>query len=133
MLQFIHMKMRAGLVFLNMGHVMDEGLLSEILTVEQDIHRHLNRLKEELATSQVQLRKEFDEHEHRENARWEAACADRVAEVTAKARCEADAFVAESAAYAAWLDALDDAQLEAMVSRHLHKLGPECGYDRPDE
>lgn len=112
---------------------MDEGLLSEILTVEQDIHRRIDRLKEELAASQALLRQQFAEHAHQENARWEAECAARVAEVTAAARSEADAVMAESAAYAAWLDAIADAELDTIVCRHLVRLRPEHGHDSPDE
>lgn len=112
---------------------MVEGLLSEILTVEQDIRRQIAQLHDELAASRARLVRQLEEREQREKARQEAECAARTAEADAAARLEAEDIIAAGKSYAARLDALTDAELDSIVRRYLDLLRPERDHDRPDE
>ena len=112
---------------------MDEGLLSEILTVEQDIRRQIAQLHDELAASRAGLERQLEEREQQQRARLEAECAARRAQADTATRLEAEGVIAAGLAYAARLDAVADAELDSIVLRYLDILRPERNHDRPDE
>lgn len=112
---------------------MAEGLLSEILEVECDIRRRISGLEQELQASLAALRLQLEKEQQQEEERCEAECARSVEEAQSVARLEADALLAEAAAYAAWIDSLADAELSPIICRYLATLCPENSHDSPDE
>lgn len=112
---------------------MKDGLLSDILEMERDIRQRISGLEQQLRAALASLRLQLEQELQQEQARCDAECARSVEEARAAARREADALLAEASAYAAWIDALADTDLDPIVSRYLETLCPEDGHDCPDE
>ena len=112
---------------------MQDELLAEILTVEQEIRQRVADREAESVTRLAALRRELDgelalEAERLQN---ESGCSLEVAEQSARA--EAGKVLAAAQARAERLGALDDDMLDLVVGRQLRFIRPEVDHDRQDE
>lgn len=110
---------------------MDDNVLEEVLALEQQLRAERTavetRLAAEFAALQQQLAQQVTATEEQLAAEREAF----LAQVRRAASAEAEALLDEARRDAGRLDALDDARLCALLRRHLPRLLPGRGDDRP--
>lgn len=113
--------------------VMDNDLLSEILSVEREIRSRIADIQGEAATRLDSLKREIETGSARECGRLQAEVSRAVETAECSAREEAAVLLAEANAYAERIAALRDDELDGIIIRHLEQLRPVEGHDRQDE
>ena len=112
---------------------MQEGLLAEILAVEQEIRQRITAWEAESAARLDVLRREIDRELAQESERLRNESCSSLEAAERAARSEADAVLAAARSRAERLGALDDADLDRSVGRQVRFIRPERGHDRQDE
>ncbi|HEX9080194.1 MAG TPA: hypothetical protein VF795_11425 [Desulfuromonadaceae bacterium] len=112
---------------------MEDGLLAEILAVEQEIRQRVAAWEAESVARLDALRREIDDELAREAERLRTESCCSLEDAERAARNDADAALAAARARAERLAALDDADLDRAVGRRVRLIRPEGGHDRQDE
>lgn len=112
---------------------MQEGLLAEILAVEQEIRQRITAWEAESAARLDALRREIDRELAQESERLRNESCSSLEDAEQSARSEADMVLAAARARAERLGALSDGTLDRVVGRQLRFIRPEVSHDRQDE
>lgn len=112
---------------------MEDGLLTEILAVEQEIRQRVADLERETAARMDTLKQELAAELDLTADRLKDDLAASLAAVEESAQGEAAALLAEASLYAGRIGGLGDAELDGIVCRYLIHLRAEGDHDRQDE